>query len=80
MSVLIRSNHGLLDLVADDVVTQKEVHCEGNCGWFGSRNSSSLLKEVLTGKSIFIVWRRCKGSLSSENEIRDLRVMRKWIK
>ena len=22
----------------------------------------------------------CKGSLSSENEIRDLRVMREWIK
>ena len=36
---------------------------------------NGLLGKALAGKSIFIVWRRYKGSISSENETRDLQVM-----
>jgi len=42
--------------------------------------SDGLLRKVLTGKSIFIVGRGCKGYISCENETRDLRVMREWNK
>jgi hypothetical protein len=57
---------------------KKYMVCNEVGGWF-ELIGKGLLRKVLTGKSIFIVWRRCKGSLPCENEIGDLWVMRVWF-
>jgi hypothetical protein len=78
MPIVICTDGGQLDPIADNVVAGKEKHdswVDKGLGW----KSNGLLKGVLTGKSIFIVGRGCKGSISCENEIRDLRVMRERI-